>query len=151
MTKYTLILYSKNKTSIKKFLEFINNISKTQNFQILKKLLKKKKTRKKISVLKSPHVNKTAQEQFEYIYYSIKIYFYSWEIKKYFIMLKKIKTQLFPDIYINIKTKIYASKKNKLINLEKISLYKPTININNKNQFNKTLLYLKILDCYGEI
>nr|YP_010134143.1 ribosomal protein S10 [Navicula veneta]QWM93633.1 ribosomal protein S10 [Navicula veneta] len=151
MTKYTLILYSKNKTSIKKFLEFINNISKTQNFQILKKLLKKKKTRKKISVLKSPHVNKTAQEQFEYIYYSIKIYFYSWEIKKYFIMLKKIKNQLFPDIYINIKTKIYASKKNKLINLEKISLYKPTININNKNQFNKTLLYLKILDCYGEI
>ena len=66
-------------------------------------------------------------------------------------MLKKIKNQLFPDIYINIKTKIYASKKNKLINLEKISLYKPTININNKNQFNKTLLYLKILDCYGEI
>jgi hypothetical protein len=66
-------------------------------------------------------------------------------------MLKKIKNQLFPDIYINIRTKIYTSKKNKLIDLDKISLYKPTININNKNQFNKTLFYLKVLDCYGEI
>ena len=148
MTKYTLILYSKNKTSINYFLEFIRTISKKKKFQKIKKIKKKKKTKKKISILKSPHVNKTAQEQFEYIYYSTKISFYSWEIKKYFIILKKIKDQLFPDISINIKTKTYSSKKNKSIDLNKISLYQPLTN--NKNQLNKTILYLKILDYYGE-
>ena len=165
MTKYTITLYSKDKTSINHFLEFLQNISKMQNFQILKKLLNKKNNKKKISVLKSPHVNKTAQEQFEYIYYSTKISFNSWEIKKYFTFLKKTKNQLFPDISMNIKTKTYFSKKKNLINLNKILLHRPRVSVKNlkaknprvlaqailnENQLTNTLLYLKILDCYGE-
>ena len=165
MTKYTLILYSKNKTSINYFLEFIRTISKKKKFQKIKKIKKKKKTKKKISILKSPHVNKTAQEQFEYIYYSTKISFNSWEIKKYFTFLKKTKNQLFPDISMNIKTKTYFSKKKNLINLNKILLHRPRVSVKNlkaknprvlaqailnENQLTNTLLYLKILDCYGE-
>ena len=163
MTKYNLTIYSKNKESIDNFLKFLKNILKTQHIQIIKKLLKKKKIKKKISILKSPHVNKTAQEQFEYVYYFITISFYSWEIKKYFILLKKSKNQLFPDIHIQIKAKTFCSKKNKLINLNKTLFYKPVLNIKNKkqktlsqfstnkSQLHKTVVYFKMLDLYGEL
>ena len=165
MTKYKLILYSKDKKAINYFLKFLENITKTQNIKIVKKLLKKKKTKKKLSILKSPHVNKTAQEQFEYVHYFITISFYSWEIKKYFILLKKIKNQLFPDIRIQLKAKISHSKKNKLINLNKTLFYKPVIANKNKkqkdltlpqlsfskNRLNNLILHLKILDFYGKL
>jgi ribosomal protein S10 len=151
MTKYNLTIYSKNKNSINYFLQFLQNSINKQNFQVIKKLLKKKKIQNKLSILKSPHVNKTAQEHFEYRNYSIKISCNSWDIKKYFFILKKIKNQLFPDIHIKIEIKTYFKKKKKSINLNKILLFIQPLNIKkDPNQFSKILLYLKALDYYGE-
>ena len=76
MSKYTLTISSKNKDSINQILKFFNN-NKKQNSQIYTKLFRQKKVKEKISVLKSPHVNKTAQEQFKYIHYYITITFKS--------------------------------------------------------------------------
>jgi len=175
MTKYNITLYSKNKESLNNFMKFLKYNSKTPYLLILSNLLKKKKTKKKISVLKSPHVNKTAQEQFEYVTYSIKISFYSWEIQKYLILLKKIKNQLFPEINIKINGNFSKKKKiveNKLFNPSrvvvdssiwndtnrsqkhkklKIEATIPTTVIRKKNLLKKTLLYLQILDCYGSL
>jgi len=170
MIKYDLILYSKTQNSLNYFLEFIQYNNKSKNFHVLKNLSKKKKTRKKISVLKSPHVNKTAQEQFEYVYYSLKISLYTWEIKKYLIFLKKIKNQLFPDLKIKIKAQFSKKKqttKNKLLQIDQVSFHYPKLydyHINKKiktitsmqffktsGQLKNTLLYLKTLDCNGNI
>ena len=158
MTKYSLTLHSKDKQSLNEFLKYN---SKLQNFQIISKLLKNKKSKKKISILKSPHVNKTAQEQFEYTTYSVKISFHLWEIKKYLILLKKIKNQVFPGI--KMKINFLKSKKPKQLSINKIAYYSPIL-LNDKNQnlkikpltshsstFNcnllkKTLDYFKILD-----
>lgn len=169
MTKYNLVLYSKNQNSLNHFLEFVQYNNKSKNFHALKNLSKKKKTRKKISVLKSPHVNKTAQEQFEYVYYSIKMSLYPWEIKKYLILLKKTKNQLFPDLKIKIRAQF--SKKNqttktKLLKIDQVSFYYSRLHLTgnerikiktvtsakffgSKGQLKNTLLYLKTLDSYG--
>lgn len=161
MTKYSLTLHSKNKQSLNEFLKYN---SKAQNSQTIHNLLKNKKSKKKISILKSPHVNKTAQEQFEYTNYSVKISFYSWEIKKHLILLKKIKNQVFPDI--KMKINFLKNKKTitlKQLNIHKIVYYSPIL-LNDNNQklgikplisdssslnyslLKKTLNYFKILD-----
>lgn len=102
MTKHRIKLYSKDKKSLHYFLRFLKHSTKTQNFQLFFNLLRKEKRKKKITILKSPHVNKTAQEQFQYTVHSVEVSCYSWEIKKYLILLKKIKNQLFPDVKIRI-------------------------------------------------
>ena len=69
MTKNRQIkLYSKNKNSLNRFLQLLGQIStewKTLTFVV--KYIKKKK--KKVTILKSPHVNKKAQTQFQTITY----------------------------------------------------------------------------------
>jgi len=60
MKAYHLTFYSKNKKSLKNAFYLIN--SRTTK---IKKYFQKKAKRSVITILKSPHVNKTAQEQFE--------------------------------------------------------------------------------------
>ena len=104
MTKYEITLYSKNNESLKNFLRFLKYGLKIQKIQEPLNYTKKKKEKKRISVLTSPHVNKTAQEQFEYTIYSIKLSFHFYRTKKCLVLLKKIRNQLFPDIKIKINT-----------------------------------------------
>ena len=54
---------SKNKQSFKKTLLLLRFLTR---FKVNFSLFSKKKHKKTVTVLKSPHVNKTAQEQFEY-------------------------------------------------------------------------------------
>ena len=98
MTKYRIKLYSKDKKSLYHFLNFLKRNTRTKNSQVFLNILRKKKAKKKITVLKSPHVNKTAQEHFGYSVHSIEIFCCSWEIKKYILLLKKAKNHLFPSI-----------------------------------------------------
>lgn len=97
-----LTILSKNLQSINNFLLFFRN-NVEPNFNIVKKYFKKKRKRKILTILKSPHVNKTAQEQFEYREFSKQLIIYSAEYSKYLILLKRLKTNLFPDIRIKIK------------------------------------------------
>lgn len=157
MSKYVLLLYSKNKSSLINFLNFVkNNFSK--NISIFRKLIRKKKIKESISVLKSPHVNKTAQEHFKYIYFSMSLSLHTVEIKKNLFVLKRIKDQLFPDLKIiikgifskkttfkNVNIKTFGNQRCPIMNQQDIIFLK------NINLFKKTLSYLKILDCNGKI
>merc|ERR1711862_878562 len=57
---------------------------------------------KKITVLKSPHVNKKAQKKFEHRIFSKKISILVFNDMKFLIFLKKLKTKLFPEIRLKI-------------------------------------------------
>ena len=63
-----ITIRSKNKNSLKKFLNVFKNLSKNKRLQLNKTLnfFQKKRYNKVFTILKSPHVNKTAQEQFEF-------------------------------------------------------------------------------------
>jgi ribosomal protein S10 len=169
MTKYNLVLYSKNKESLEYFLKFLKHNLKIQRIQKPLSYVKNKRKKKKITVLKSPHVNKTAQEQFEYTIYSIKITFYSYRTKKYLILLKRIRNQLFPDIKINVEgyiknkqnfiRRVSLNPNNFTFNLPKLNyanqlsnfreLKSTSTHIKNKNLLRKTSHYLKLLNLYG--
>nr|YP_009317736.1 ribosomal protein S10 [Navicula ramosissima]AOY40414.1 ribosomal protein S10 [Navicula ramosissima] len=73
MINYKLIkLYSKDKKSLKQFEEFLKKLNKKwKNINVNIKAKKRKKQR--ITLLKSPHVNKKAQTHFQSIIYSADI------------------------------------------------------------------------------
>lgn len=147
MSKYTLLLYSKDKKTINNFLNFFKN-NKQSQFQRLTK--QSKITR--FSVLKSPHINKKAQEQFQYIHFCISLSFFTYKIKKKLIFFKKIKNQLFPELNLLVKG-IYSSKKKitKFLAPNNIMTYNPKkfIKLTSKNLLKKSIFYLKTLDYYG--
>ena len=173
MTNKKLIkLYSKDKNSLKLFVQLLNKITHTwKNTTFVSKGIKKRK--KKVTVLKSPHVNKKAQTQFQVTTYSTTLIHSPWELKKSQILLKKIRNHLFPDVKIKIEQTVIVKKvkiqiKNQLLP-KKVLYYKGAKNLlekqklkknlifcsnNKKNSevlLKKTLQFLKMLDHYGNI
>jgi len=173
MTKYSIKLFSKDKKSFKSFLKIFK--LEIPNQQLILNFIRKKK-RKKITILKSPHVYKKAQEHYQEVTYAAFIKSFSWKSKKNNILLKKIKNYLFPDIKIKIKKFFSSNKKNLIqnyfltpksiidyftfkpqkIDIPKIYVYTKPLKIKNFVRFQvihlkKTLTYLKILDTYGYI
>ena len=164
MTKYDITIYAKHKKPINNFLKLFNNpCIKTKSFQLLLNSIKKKQIKKNIiTVLKSPHVNKKAQEHFQSITYIIKLECFFLYPKKNIILLKKIKNQLFPDLNIKIKKKLSKKEnqiQNTLLNPNKIiytntnfsfkqqqNLITLSKNIKTQNILQNTLTYLKSLD-----
>lgn len=134
-----IYISSKNLKSLKLFTSFIlklvnNNklISKTliKNFQ-------KKNKQKIFTVLKSPHVNKTAQTQFEYTLYKRQFTIFTNSSFKFIFFLKYFQENIFSDI--KIKTKFRTNlKKNTSINFKSFSK-------------SSTSLYLNYLDVFGEL
>ena len=159
MTKYEIKLYSKNKESLSFFLKLLKQPkNEIQNLQVFLKTSKKEKKQKRITVLKSPHVNKTAQEQFQLITYRAVIECFSWEIKKNTLLLKKIKNRLFPDVKIKIEKKNFPYKKSFiqdiLFNPENTLYGRTTLfeeTVEREKLLKQTLIYLKILDNYGSL
>lgn len=157
MSNFTILLYSKNKNTLDHFLNFFKN-SKNQNFRITKKLFQNKRKKKKISILKSPHVNKTAQKHFQYVYFRISLSFRTHELQKSVSFIKKIKNKLFPGLKIILKG---THKKKEPISLKKITFSCQSLKRENQkkfqtvsrdeNLFTKTVASMKILDYYGKI
>lgn len=114
MTKYKMTFECKDKKTLQKFFVFLSTKYKTKLLKLQTPLtFQRKKTKiKRITVLKSPHVNKTAQRHFEYRIYSIVIQIYSSKPQKYLFILKKIQNHLFPEVKIKI-TQI-GNKRNSL-------------------------------------
>jgi hypothetical protein len=123
-----------------------------------------KQKRKVFTTLKSPHVNKTAQEQIEYRLFSKHINIFSFQILKFLIFIKKIQLKLCPDIEIQIKFLLNKKtiKKAKLVSLNpdnfktnSFSFYnrKNNSSIRKVQKLNKKqiLPYLKLFDIYGEL
>ena len=122
-----------------------------------------------MTVLKSPHVNKTAQEQFESFVFSRQLTIYLTEKPKYLFYLKKIQESLFSDVKLKIKFSL-----NKMKNfIFRLSIFNPSnfnLNINkkylnqtynskknitikklNNNNNKKIKHFIKIFDSYGEL
>lgn len=164
MRSYHLKFSSKDKNSlINNFFIVIQN--SIFNFNIIKKYFQKKTKRRILTILKSPHVNKSAQEKFSLYTYSKQLTIFPAKKLKYLYFLKKIKNAQLSNIKINIK---YSSnkKKNKnqdiqifnpnnfKLNLKKIILKQKPITLKNyflkKQNKKKMKLFLQTIDVYGE-
>lgn len=144
-----IYIYSKNYHSIKKVLNLFSNKNLLKKLNLTSLNLSfytQKKKKKKFTVLKSPHVNKTAQEHFNYTLYSKRIKVYSNQPFLFLILLKKLKNYTFSDVYFKIDLKNY--------NIKAKQKFKNQVNPDNflLSSFNVNLnLYLKILVNYGKI
>ena len=144
-------ILTKNLNSLKRFLIFLKYLNTNKkNINGFLKYLKKRTKKNIFTILKSPHVNKTAQEQIEYRLFSKQVNIFSFQILKFIILIKKIQKILFPDLNIQLKLIINKKQvtKKKLIALDpnNYTLKKMIIT---KNQ--KTLFYLNLFDIYGEL
>ena len=160
---FTLSIYSKNLSSLTNFLKLFYklNINKFLRFKL--SVLQSPQPKKKIffSVLRSPHVNKSSQEQFEYCLHSTKLKISVSQITKFLSIWKIFNTELFADL--KIKTKFVFNKKPAqsfiLFNItsEKFQtiFYKKRLKYFNENTKNLSQLFshtaLFLLDIQGEI
>lgn len=156
MKQYHLTITSKTKESLKNFIFCFKNPN--INYNVISRQFKKRTKKQKFSILKSPHVYKTAQEQFESRFFTTQIHFYSNDNFKSLIFLKKIKTNLFPDIKLRIKistNKTLARKiDQKLFNPENFKLNilkKSGITKYKKTNYKKVEFLFKLFDTYGEL
>jgi ribosomal protein S10 len=161
MKHYHLIITSKTKKSIQDFLTLLNDNS--INSTVIKKHFTYKKKKKILTILKSPHVNKTAQEQFQLSFFYNQVTVYSNNIFQSLIFLKKIKNNLFSDLKIKIKffiskslfnktqTKILTPNNFKLNTLNKFLIQKNRTKKLEKKNYKQVIHLLKIFDLYGEL
>ena len=148
---YCITVISKHKNAIAKTLQFFNKLNNKPNLNlnVIKKCYQKKHKKKIISVLKSPHVNKTAQEQFEFNFIS-KQFLIKPTTKnlKFLLSLKKVKSSLFPDTKILIK--LISNQKIKKQNYKIFKLN--NFNLKQKSDVTKKIpTILNMFDIYGEV
>ena len=106
---FNVTILSRNKNSINDFFLFFNE-STLHNLDVIKKYFQKKIKQKKLTILKSPHVNKKAQEQFESRLFKKQFTIQTTKNFQYLIFLKRLNYNLFPDI--NIKLKCVINNRN---------------------------------------
>ena len=149
---FYLKVSSKDNKVLEKFIQFLLKLETSPT--ILKHFAKQKK-RKFVTILKSPHVNKTAQEQFEFRYYRKQFLINSLKPLTYFLTLKKIKNMSFPGIKLEVKGLFSKSEKNKIF----LKIANPN-NVISQNKYNLKVdeqlkifqtKYIQLFDCYGEI
>jgi ribosomal protein S10 len=166
MKIYHITFVSKNKNSLNSAFLFFLNMSEL-NFKIIKKYFQKKTTKSFVTILKSPHVNKKAQEQFETRFYSKQFSVYPTKKLKYLFFFKKIQNNVFSDVKLKIRitTKFSKEKKLNFFTMEPQNYISEKFNknwisqriyLNNKKElinFNSSLSnnILKIFDAHGEL
>ncbi len=157
-----IFIYSKNLNSLTNFLKFFYRLKKNKVIKI--KFHSTQSQRKKkfsfFSTLKSPHVNKKSQEQFEYNKHSKKLKICVSQITKFLAIWKTVKTNLFPDIQIKtqlrIQNKAFSPILLSKINYDKFSaqkFFKPKVtHLRYPNLSRATVqTSLNLLDIRGEI
>ena len=96
---FNIYIYSKNYNSIINFLVFLN--SKLSNLSFVKK--SKKTNIATVTFLKSPHVNKTAQEHFSLNCFTKNLLIKPKNPLLFLFIMKFVKKKLFLDIKFKIK------------------------------------------------
>lgn len=152
----SLSICSKNRNSLTNFLKFFyrlekNKLLNTQSFIVQSQ---KKNKRFFFSVLKSPHVNKKSQDQFEWLVYKKNLKVKVLKLAQFLTICKQINAQVFHDIDFKIKflavNKMYKypviNKTNFDLFLLKSNKRKKFLSLININQ-----KLLKILDFQGEM
>ncbi len=163
-----IAIRSKNYNSLKSFVRIFKTLTQIEELKLNKilKIFQKKRFKKIFTILRSPHVNKSAQEQFEYNLFAKHVNIKSYQILKTLIILKKIKTISFSDIELKIKFIINSkSKKNAFINNLKSKKIRIVSKKNNSktfkikknrkifrviDKFEQIKLYLVCLNLYGK-
>ena len=160
---FYLKISCKDKKVLQKFISFFIKVKSLfiKSFPINKK-------RKFVTVLKSPHVNKTAQEQFEYRFFSKNFIIFSSKPSVFFLLLKRLKNFSFSGIRFEIRG-LSTKKKNdkhilKLINPDNIvfrniflkemkflGFKKNEISGSACNNYTFIKKYIQSFDSYGEI
>ena len=137
-----LLFKSKISTNIILLIDLIKNFV-IKNF-VHFKINYKKNFKYCITLLKSPHVYKTSQEQIGFKINKKSLIFLILKKNHVLYFIKKIKNILFNNIYLNFKliynNKIFTINFNKLFNLNYFTFL---------NNFN--INYLKLLDVLGEV
>lgn len=145
-----IYVYSKNYVSLKTFLNFFFKVCSNKRMKTYFVLTQhsKPKVIQKFTVLKSPHVNKKAQEQFEFCLYKNQLSIYSYQTLKLLTILKKIQAKLFADV----KVKVQFVFNHKKFEKEKKEKFNPNKVFSKRKLGNtsKTNVYLKLLDIHGE-
>ena len=138
-------IYSKNKHSLQLFCEcfLAKNLAEKFRFNTIKVSAAKKIKIKKFTILKSPHVNKTAQEQFEHRVYKRQVRCFVPQFPLFMMFFKKLRFHFLSDINCKIKiiSNIKANKRKFQFNTDTYKLNVKTFNL---------LEYLKILSLSGE-
>lgn len=85
-----LSIHSKNTNSLTNFLKFFYKLEKKRilKLRLYTKQYQKKKKNSFFSVLRSPHVNKKSQEQFEYNVYNKKLKVQVYQLNKFLCIWK---------------------------------------------------------------
>lgn len=112
---YIVTISSKNKNSLINFFKFFNNELLTiASHSIVISQNQKKNARKTISILKSPHVYKSAQVHYGFKKFSKQIFIFSHKPNKFFLFCKKIQSSLFPDLVMEIQSFVKFNHTTKL-------------------------------------
>ena len=161
-----MFFYFKVSCKDKRILEkFTKVLMKIRSLPIFIKPFPKHKKRKFITILKSPHVNKTAQEQFEYRFFTKHFLIFSLKPQIFFLLLKRLKNLSFLGIKLEVKG---IFEKNitdkyilKFINPDNIVLQKTYLTKKKKknhevsklasNELYLSKKYIQLFDSYGEI
>jgi ribosomal protein S10 len=148
---FQLQIISKDKKMLQKFLDFFLGLQKTSSTWNVISNSNKKDV---ITVLKSPHINKTAQEQFEYRTYSKKILINSFKPSIFLLTLKKIKGLSFSGVALKlIGWTGEGNKSNEILNLlsPKNIVLKADYKFFSAHKSNQGFTkYLQLFDCHGE-
>lgn len=104
MIKIHYFFSSKNCKSFKKFVICLKYL--LTKIKVKKKFHNTKVKQSFFSILKSPHVNKKAQDQFGHKRYVSNVTLYANNPKKLLIIIKKLRSRLFTDVKAKIKVSI---------------------------------------------
>ena len=115
---FQLQILAKDKKVLELFIKFFLNLQKASSTW---QVVFNSKKRDVVTVLKSPHVNKTAQEQFEFRIFSAQVNVTTADPAKNLLFLKRLTKKLFHDISINLEltTNFDLAKKNELVDENK--------------------------------
>ena len=105
-----LIIKSKNINSILNFIKLFRKFYKIYKLTDSFFVSNKTSRRKMFSILRSPHVNKISQEQFEIKIYKRELIIQTKNYLKFLIMFKKLNKSLFSDL--NITISLFIKKNN---------------------------------------
>lgn len=139
---------AKDQRVLEKFSHFLTKLD-TSTFVL--KHRSKQNQRKFVTILKSPHVNKTAQEQFEYRFYYKQFLINSLNPLTFFLMLKKAQNSSFSGLKLEIKSVLSSNEKT--VNSKKI--FNPDnflLPLHSKKKASPVSIqkYIQLFDCYGE-
>ena len=142
----------KDKQTLNSFIRFIKELKITSGFF---NSFPKRSKRKIITVLKSPHVNKTAQEQFEFRFYTKEFTVFSFKPLTFLLTLKKMNHLSFFGVNLQIKGVFLKTKKKKLISVSpdnvRLGSAKKYHRRSEEQSFIRSERYVRLFDHYGEI